>query len=184
MRARTLWLAVTVAALALPAAGCGGGDRSAPRPPVRLTLDAPTDRESVDADVIAVRGRVWPAGARVLVDGREAHSDGRSFTAEVPLEPGMNIIDVVAGARERPSAMTAVRVTRVVLVEVPELSGQAPSEAARALRELGLVPELRKRGGLLDEILPGTYGVCSTDPDAGTRIAPGERVAVDYAKSC
>lgn len=173
------------AALALAAAGCGGSE-SGPKPlaPVRLSLDAPADRSTVDGDAVEVRGRVWPASARVLVAGEEAGADGGDFSATVPLSPGTNIIDVVAGASGRRSAMTAVRVIRIVEVAVPDVTGRPPSEAVRTLQRAGLEPETRRSGGLLDELLPGSDGVCETDPPAGERVPPGTEIEVVYSKAC
>jgi beta-lactam-binding protein with PASTA domain len=69
-------------------------------------------------------------------------------------------------------------------VLIPELEGRAPDEALDELRALGLQPEPRERGGLLDELLPGAYGVCGTDPQAGERVPPGSDIEVVYSKAC
>ena len=183
MRPRATTLAAT--ALLLGVTGCGGDD-PAPKPPapVRLTLEAPADQETVDTDAVEVRGRVSPARARVLVAGEEADTTGGTFTVQVALEPGPNVIDVVAGARGRRSAAAAIRVTRVVDVTIPDLEGERPRDAVRELRRLGLEVVAEPRGGLFDDLLPGTEGVCGTDPPAGAQVPPGTAVAVLYAKVC
>jgi hypothetical protein len=183
MRPRATTLAAVALLLGVP--GCGGDDpERKPLAPVRLTLDAPADQQTVDVDEVEVRGRVWPARARVLVAGEEADSGGGTFSAQVALDPGANVIDVVAGARGRRSAATAVRVTRIVDVTIPDLEGQVPHDAVRELRRLGLKAESEPRGDLFDDLLPGTSGVCETDPPAGARVPPGTEVAVLYAKVC
>jgi hypothetical protein len=176
---------VAAVVLVLAAAGCGDPEPDTQSPsPVRLSLDAPADRSSVDAETVEVRGRVRPASARVLVAGDEVRADGGSFSATVALEPGTNIIDVVAGAPGRRSATRAVRVVRIVEVAVPDVAGRPPSEAVRTLRRAGLDARTRRSGGLLDALLPGSDGVCGTDPPAGERVLPGTEVEVVYAKAC
>src|SRR4051794_32400709 len=116
MRARVIAVAAAVVATAA-VTGCG---KSGPAPkalaPVRLRLDAPADLVRMDADTVEVRGRVWPADATVLVQGRSADVTGGIFSATVRLDPGANLVDVVAGAESRPSAMTALRVVRLIPV--------------------------------------------------------------------
>jgi hypothetical protein len=166
-------------------AGCGDQEPPARAlPAVRLTVDAPLDTATVDDGTVKVRGHVRPASAQVLVAGDEAGTTGGAFSAVVSLEPGANVIDVQGSAPGRPAAMTAVRVVRRVPVEVPDLGGQAPADAIRALRALGLQPRVEDAGGLLDDILPGKVGVCRTDPEAGRRVKAGTTVRVGVAKSC
>ena len=80
-----------------------------------------------------MRGSVTPSTARVLVAGESADVDGGEFSATVALEAGTNVIDVQAGAPEHPPAMTALRVTRIVPVEIPSLDGLSPEEAEATL---------------------------------------------------
>ena len=134
-----LLAAVLVAVSCLAAAGCGGDDP--PTPPtehVRLSVTAPTDRASVRRGTVDVQGRVSPQRSAVAVLGRPALvTDGR-FTVVVPLEPGMNVIDVTATAPRRLPALTAVRVIRDVLVTVPALTGLLEDELDARLEPLGL----------------------------------------------
>jgi hypothetical protein len=127
---------------------------------------------------------VTPADARVLVAGDDAGVDGGSFSATVALEPGANVIDIEAGAPRRPAAMTAVRVVRQVPVEIPDLAGEKPGDAIRALHGLGLQTKSEDAGGLLDGLLPGDPGVCETDPAAGEKVKAGSTVKVRVAKAC
>jgi len=80
--------------------------------------------------------------------------------------------------------MTALRVTRRVPVEVPDVAGLSPEDATKALEGRGLRADVKRSGGLLDDLLPGSLGVCRTDPDAGERVRAGTAVSVEVAKSC
>jgi hypothetical protein len=164
-------------------AACGGRERTPALPPVRVVLTAPADLSSVESRTITVRGTVAPAGARVLVQGREAEvRDGR-FSADVELDGGANVIDVQAAAPRRPAAMAAVRVTRLVPVRVPQVEGYPPDDAVDALEAVGLHADVRETG-FLDPLLPGSVGVCFTDPAAGEKVRVGTTVTVTVQKSC
>jgi hypothetical protein len=163
--------------------GCGGAAQ--PAPPVRLSVDAPADMALLRDASVDVRGVVSPASARVTVEGHDVEvSDGR-FSAQVPLEPGTNLVDVVAGAGggARP-AMLALRVRRQVRVSVPDLTGSTPSDAKDALAGLGLHAEIQEAGGLLELLLPEDARVCQTDPAGGSEVGPGATVKVYAAKRC
>jgi Glucodextranase, domain B/PASTA domain len=174
-------LACLLAPLAL--VGCGGG--SAPkRPPVRLTLAAPGDGSRLTQDAVNVSGTVSPATATVTVEGKRVSVSGGSFETQVPLDPGQNVVDVIAGAEDSAAAMTAVRVFREIMVEVPDLVGQKPSDASDALTAKGLKPKVENSDGGFDFLLPGSRSVCATDPDAGAKLAPGSTVTVITGKTC
>jgi hypothetical protein len=169
--------------LLLGLAACGERERTPALSPVRVTLIAPADLAQVEAHTVQVRGTVAPAGARVLVDGVEANVRGGAFSAAVELEGGDNVIDVQASAPRHPSAMTALRVTRLVPVRVPDVEGLSPADAEARIEAVGLVPDVHDPG-LLDSILPGTVGVCETSPGIGEKVRAGTTVAVLTAKSC
>ena len=174
-----------VCALAAAAAGCGGEDRpAAPPRAVQLELSGPVDAGTVEGDAVEVSGRVVPSAAAVQVLGREVDVSGGRFTTEVTLEEGANLIDVAASAPGRRPATTAVRVVREVPVEVPDLRGDDPEAAVETLEGLGLRADLRRGGGLLDDLIPGALGVCGTDPEDGERVRPGTTVTVEVAKAC
>lgn len=170
--------------LSVALAGCASQERTPALAPVKLAVDAPTDESSVESDSVEVTGEVVPRDARVLVAGAEADVRGGSFRATVALDAGVNVIDVQAGAQRRPAAMTAVRVTRLVPVEVPDVEGLEPGAAIDALEAVGLRAELRDAGGLLDELLPGDPSVCATSPDAGEQVRVGTTVVLATARSC
>ena len=169
------------------AAGCGGdGNERAQRPlaPVELNINEPNDMAVVQSDTVEVQGTVEPAGATVRVLGDEAEVSGGTFRAQVALDPGPNVIDVIATARGRGTAMTAFRVTRELPVEVPDLDGLQVQEVEDKLSEAGLRPQIDQRGGLIEELLPGEPAVCQQDPEPGTEVRRGTTVRVEVSKSC
>src|SRR5262249_52300370 len=100
------------------------------------------------------------------------------------LDPGQNVVDVMAGAEDSAAAMTAVRVYREIMVEVPDLVGQKPSDAEDALTAKGLKAKVENDDSGFDFFLPSSRSVCGTDPDAGSKVAPGSTVTVIASKSC
>jgi Glucodextranase, domain B/PASTA domain len=175
------------ACLAAAAAGCGGDDAERTQRaavPVALGVSSPSDDSVVQSETVEVRGTVEPADATVTVLGRSAAVSGGSFSSEVELEPGANVIDVVASARGRGPAMTAVRVTRELPVEVPDLDGLEVPEAQEELADAGLELEVTEGGGLFDDLLPGEPAVCGQDPEPGTEVRRGTTVHVEVRRSC
>jgi hypothetical protein len=179
---------LVIACLAAAVAGCGGdGERRPPRTPaaVDLKVSSPGDMTTVRAESVEVRGTVTPAHAAVLVLGqRAAVTAGGTFSATVPLQPGANVIDVMATASGRGPALTAFRVTREVPVIVPQLSGKTAEEVRAALGDLGLKAGIEEGGGLLEDLLPGDPAVCTQDPEAGAQVRRGSSVHVVVSKSC
>ena len=175
------------ACLAAAAAGCGGDDGERTQRaavPVSLGVSAPSDNAVVQSEAVEVRGTVEPADATVMVLGRSAAVDAGSFSAEVELEPGANVIDVVATARGRGPAMTAVRITRELPVDVPDLDGLEVQEVEDQLADAGLKADITERTNLIEELLPGEPAVCEQDPEPGTEVRRGTTVRVEVAKSC
>jgi hypothetical protein len=182
MRAPALLI---VACLAV--AGCGGdGDDRAQRVlvPVALDVTTPADMAVVESETVEVRGTVEPAGANVRVLGEPADVSGGTFSAQVPLQPGANVIDVIATARGRAASMTAIRVTRELPVEVPDLDGLEVPELQERLSDAGLRADVSERGGLIEELLPGEPVVCEQDPEPGTEVRRGTTVRVEVGRSC
>ncbi|HEU4973558.1 MAG TPA: PASTA domain-containing protein [Baekduia sp.] len=178
-------LAGALCALAL-LAGCGGGDGSSrPATPVRLTVASPGDLASVRSGSVEVRGTVRPASATVTVAGSSADVSGGSFRASVDLEPGVNVIDVLASAGDDRPALTAVRVRRLITVAVPDVTGLSPDDAKAALKHAGLGADVQKEGGgLLDELFGGDPAVCATDPEGGSEADAGSTVTVFVSRRC
>ena len=171
----------------LAVAGCGGSDDPPAQralAPVVLDLTEPADEVVVRTDSVRVGGTVSPAGAPVRVNGRAAEVEGSGFTADVPLEPGANVIDVMASARGRAPALAAVRVTRELPVEVPDVGGLAVAEAESRLSDAGLRAEVEEDGGFFDELLPGQPAVCGQDPEAGADVRRGTVVLLTVGKQC
>jgi hypothetical protein len=163
-------------------AGCGGDSK--PGPPVRLTIDSPSDLAVFHSAAAEVRGTVAPLGTTVMVEGRPAPVSQGRFSATVRLEPGTNVVDVFAGRNGSRPAMVAIRLKREVDVRVPELGGATPSDAEDALAGLGLQADVKKAGGVIELLLPQDARVCDTDPSAGSLVAPGTTVTVHVAKLC
>jgi Glucodextranase, domain B/PASTA domain len=184
MRAPVFLVAAGAAAVL---SGCGGdGEPGAARAmkPVVLSVSAPGDLAVVDGDSVEVRGSVEPAGAAVRVLGERADVSDGEYYASVALEPGVNVIDVMATARGREPAMTALRVTREMPVAVPDLAGLEVNEAQEELAAAGLELEVEQGGGLLDELFSGEPVVCEQHPEEGEEVRRGSMVEVLVARSC
>lgn len=185
---RPVLLMTAACALALTTAACGGGGSSAPSgPPVRLTITDPADQGTVRDDTVDVRGTVRPAGAQVTVRGERADVRGGTFHAQVRLAAGVNVIDVLASDGDARPALTAVRVRRVVTVDVPDVVGQDPGAARAQLQDAGLKVSLQQDpggGGILDELLGKKPKVCDTSPAAGEAVDAGSTVQVTVARGC
>lgn len=172
--------------IALAISGCSADPEPAPPPleRVRLNVTAPADNAIVRDDTIRLTGRVTPSTAEVRVLGNDvAVQDGR-FEAIVPLDVGGNVVDVLASAGRRRPAMAAIRVTRQVQVEVPDVLGLSADEARDQLAELGLRPRIEEGGSILDTLLPVDAVVCSTSPEPGTEVDGGTEVDVVVSKLC
>jgi glucodextranase-like protein/PASTA domain-containing protein len=173
---------LAAAAVCVLAGGCGG-DGPAPAP-VRLVLTAPRDQQVVRAASVELRGTVRPASATVTVRGRRATVSGGAFRATVALEPGTNVIDVLASAGRARPALTAIRVRRRVSVRVPDLVGVLAADVKARLTDLGLKADVADRDGIFERLLPGDVAVCSTSPDAGKEVDPGTTVHVVVSRRC
>jgi hypothetical protein len=171
--------------LLLLACGCasGCGDDPVERP-VRLEITAPTDAAVVHDGSVEVRGVVHPRAARVLVLGRRVRVARGEFRTMVPLQAGTNLIDVGASARGAAPAWNALRVTREVLVKLPDLVGAARDDAIDRLDALGLDAEVEEEGDLLDELLGGDWVVCASSPAAGSDVQRGASVHLIVARGC
>ena len=167
-------------------AGCGGDD-GPPAPPsehVRLEVTAPGDGSTLRRGTADVRGTVSPRSSSVMVAGRPALVSDGEFTVVVPLEPGPNVIDVMATSPRRLPTLAAVRVTRDILVTVPDLTGLLEDEVEARLEPLGLRADVERGGGLFDVLRPGEPRVCEQEPEGGARVRRGREVVVVVAKRC
>lgn len=163
--------------------GCGAASR--PERQVRLRLGGPADGTRVHTGSITLTGTVSPAGAIVLVLGHRVPVVRGGFTAQVPLSPGTNIVDVLAGAPRAQAAMNAVHVVRVVYVPVPDLAGADPSDAQHQLAAIGLRPHVHNSDDFFDSLLPLISDhVCSTSPSAGTKVPPDSQITISVSKTC
>jgi Glucodextranase, domain B/PASTA domain len=176
-----------LALLAMTVLSACGEDRPQPprpEPAVELVVGSPADAVVVRAETVEIRGTVRPARARVEVLGRQVGVTGGTFTAEVPLEPGANLIDVAASAGGRRPDFEAMRVVREERVAVPDVIGIDADTAQDQLEALGLKVKLEDAGGFFDPILPGDPRVCDADPAPGAQVLPGSQVALQVARDC
>ena len=117
--------------------------------------------------------------------GREVSVDGGSFSTDVELQPGANLIDVDASAASRRPDFAVLRVVYEQRVALPDVSGADADSAKEQLEGLGA--EGRRSddaGGFFDSILPGDPKVCSMQPRAGTQVLPGSDVTLSVARDC
>jgi hypothetical protein len=176
---------LTGAACALLLGACGGDKPTKPVAPVRLQVTAPQDLGTVRAASVEVRGSVTPASATVTVRGARARVSGGVWSAQISVEPGVNVVDVLGSAGRARPALTAVRVRRVVDVVVPDLVGLSADDAETELEDANLKGELQTAGGgFFDELLGGSPEVCTTEPSAGAHVDPGSTVVVQLARRC
>jgi len=171
-------------AIPLAVAACGGSARPSSGPRVTLSLNAPGDAKSVRADSVRVQGKVSPSGASVEVNGEAASVSGGTFTAQVSLSPGENVIDVTASAPGRRPDADAVRVTRDMRVEIPELVGQPRGDAISRLKGLGLDVAEERSGTFLDRFFGADEQVCELHPGSGELVDPGSKVTITVAPNC
>ena len=173
------------AMLAATAAGCGDQPPAPPRPPVQLSLTAPSDGAVAREATVQVSGRVSPVSARVIVLGeRVAVQDGGGFSTSVDLREGSNVIDVGASAAGRRAVWRALRVTRRTIIRMPDLVGSQEDAARRTLEDLELRVRVVNDDDLLDAFRRGPRIVCETSPEAGAEVAPGAEVEVVVSKTC
>jgi hypothetical protein len=173
--------ALAIAALLL--VGCGATAR--PEPQIHLSVAAPADGTVVTNGSVTVSGSVSPVGARVLVLGQPvATAQNGTFSAEVQLQPGTNLVDVLAGAVHDKAAMTAVRVYRQILVTVPNVSNDSPNAATKALQALGLHVKINDTDPFYSFLIIGSKDVCGISPSPGRRVAPGTTITISVSKTC
>jgi hypothetical protein len=176
---------LTGAACALLLGACGGDKPAKPVAPVRLQVTTPQDLGTVRTDSVELRGTVRPASATVTVRGERAQVSGGVWSAQVGVEPGVNVVDVLASAGRARPALTAVRIRRVVDVVVPDVVGLSADDARSELEDANLEAELKTAGGgFFDELLGGSPEVCASEPSAGTNVEPGSTVVVQLARRC
>jgi hypothetical protein len=185
VRSRALLLTLVIPACCAGITACGGARAAHRDPRVQLQLRSPADGTSVAGSSVTVSGTVSPARAEVRVVGRPARvqPDG-TFSMRVALRTGMNLIDVLASLPHASEAMSAIRVERYVLITVPQVVGESPSDAETALRNEGLVPKVQPSGNPFTFVVPLPEQVCSSTPPPGARVSPGSTVVLATGKFC
>lgn len=118
--------AIVVAALA---AGCGGGQATK----VVLRISAPKDLTTVQTHSVEVRGTVNPIGAKVTLLGNIQATIGPTglFTATLPLNVGVNIVDVAAVVPGRARAGVSLTITRAPSAAETRAAAARATAAAR-----------------------------------------------------
>ena len=170
-RPATLIAAALAAALA---AGCGAADDPPPKPkpPVKLRVSSPSDTALVLGSTVQVSGSVSPSTARVQVQGRSAQVSGGRFRSEVSLEPGPNVIDVAATARNRSAGADRVpRHARAARDRPGPRRRRASTTPSARSRAAASSLERERGGGFLDPLVPKGLGVCEQEPRRGHRGA-------------
>jgi hypothetical protein len=177
---------LTGAACALLLGACGADKPAKPVASVRLQVTAPEDLGTVRTANVEIRGTVAPASATVTVRGQRAQVSDGAWSAQISVEPGVNVVDVLASAGHARPALTALRVRRVIDVVVPELVGLSADDAKSALADVHLEGDLQTDdgGGFLDDLLGRSPQVCETTPTGGTHVDPGSTVVVQLARRC
>jgi Glucodextranase, domain B/PASTA domain len=170
--------------VAICVCACGGTAR-VPAAPVKLTFRQPTDGTRIEASAATVSGAVSPRTARVLVVGHTVKPDASgNFSTTVALAPGTNLIDVIASAAHARPAMTTLRVVRYVLVKVPDVTGESPTDAVAAIRDAGLDPQLHHSHNPFSFLVPLPQQVCNQSPSGGDHVAPHSTVTLELGKVC
>jgi hypothetical protein len=182
VRFRVIFLATTATTVAAALAGCGAAMR--PEPQLHVQVSEPVDGTTVTTGSVTVSGSVTPLATSVLVLGHRVAVNHGSFSAQVQLQPGSNLLDVLAGTAHTKAAMTAVRVYRQILVTIPDVSNDSPPDAAKALVALGVHVQLKDTDPFYSFLIPGGQSVCGTSPSAGHRVDPGATVTISVSKVC
>jgi Glucodextranase, domain B/PASTA domain len=177
-------LLLLLPAVLAAAVGCGDEAPPPPRPPVQLSLTAPSDGAVAREPTVQVSGRVSPSGARVIVVGERVAVNGGGFSTSVDLREGSNVIDVGASAAGRRAVWRALRVTRRSVIRMPEVVGTEEDAARSTLAGLDLRVRVVNDDDLLDAFRRGPRIVCSTTPEAGAELRPGAEVEVVVSKTC
>jgi beta-lactam-binding protein with PASTA domain len=94
------------------------------------------------------------------------------------------LIDVIASARHARPAMTSLRITRYVLVSVPDVTGESPKDAAAAIHNAGLTPQVHNSSNPFGVLIPLRDQVCGQSPAGNAHVAPGSTVILDVGKVC
>jgi hypothetical protein len=161
------------------------GQTARPAAPVHLEIQAPGDGNRVTSATVTVSGTVSPAArTSVVVLGHPVPVHLGRFSTQVRLSPGGNIIDILAGAPHAVGAATAIRVTRLLLVEVPPLSGESPAQATAQLARVGLRARVRPSGNPFEFLIPFSRQVCGQSPPSGRRVTRGTTVTLQTGKLC
>jgi hypothetical protein len=179
-----VWRLVCLSVIVVVFAGCGEDEPTPPPRPVALTILSPGDPDTVEGSTIQVRGRVTPAASDVQVLGKTVDVASGEFVTDVPLDEGMNLVDISAAAPGRRPASTAIRVLRDARVEVPSVEGEKEEAAVSKLETLGFEVERRDGGSILDDLLGGDPQVCEQTPVAGTKVKRGSKVTLITARNC
>ena len=158
---------IAAALTATALAACGQAFDAHPQ--ISLRVATPGDGITVLKSSVLVSGTVSPSVASVQVLGHPVPVSGGSFSVQVPLAPGTNVVDVLAGAPHAQAAISVVRVVRELEVPVPDLIGESPTTAQSRLAAIHLTADVQKNAFPLDFLIPTPYSVCSPVRSRGNR---------------
>jgi hypothetical protein len=169
-----------------------GSTRAAAAEP-GMTVVTPRDGAQLREDEVLVKGTVTPPDAIVRVAGRPARTRNGVFEARVPVERGMNRIEVAAEAdgkqisrqeltveRLAPAEEAAARIAREYHGRVPDVRGERLDIVRSAFRRIGLrYLEVKMTKGRIEK---KGWAACGTRPLVGERAPRGKPLILFVAK--
>lgn len=136
---------------------------------IGIVVAAPADGAKIQADSVIVRGTVEAGGQRVgvSVNGEPATLVGNAFHAQVPLQPGANVLeirvtDMQGGVTTRTLSVTRQGI-RAFRVDASPATGIAPAKVAFTVAALATQRAASLR---IDYQGDGTFDLTTSNPNA------------------
>lgn len=146
--------------------------------PVSVTIETPANGASVAAASVLVTGTFQgPSNTGITVNGVIAVTDGNRFYAQVPLQPGSNLLTATATSPDGASATQAITVTSTGIAPISVTASAAYGVAPfKVSFELGNTTGRAIKRIEADYNGDGTVDFTTTDPNAAlefTYTIPG-----------